>query len=49
MDKRKNKKMMTFCGRKTEEYQNSATTMTSVDGEGSFSPVKLKLKGESFE
>ena len=47
MDKRKNKKMMTFWGRKTEEYQNSATTMTSVDG--IVSPVKLKLKGESFE
>ena len=49
MDKRKNKKMMPFWGKKTEEYQNRATTMISVDGEGIVSPVKLKLKGESFE
>ena len=41
--------MMPFWGKKPEEYQNRATTMISVDGEGIVSPVKLKLKGESFE
>ena len=34
---------------KTEEKQNSATTMISVDGKGTVFPMKLKLQGESFE
>ena len=34
---------------KTEEKQNSATTMISVDGKGTVFSMKLKLQGESFE
>ena len=39
----------TFLRKKTEEKQNSATIMISVDGKGTVFPVKLKLQGESFE
>ena len=35
--------------KKTEEKQNSATIMISVDGKGTVFPVKLKLQGESFQ
>ena len=43
------RKIIPFWGKKTEEKQNSATIMTSVDGKGMALPVKLKLQGESFE
>ena len=39
----------TFLKKKAEEKQNSATTMISVDGNGTVFPMKLKLQGESFE
>ena len=35
--------------KKTEEKQNSADIMISVDGKKTVFPVKLKLQGESFE
>ena len=35
--------------KKTEEKQNSATTMISIDEKGTFISMKLKLQGESFE
>ena len=35
--------------KKTEEKQNSAITVISVDGKGTVFPVKLKLQWESFE
>ena len=34
---------------KKKQKQNSVTIMTSGDGKGTISSVKLKLKGESFE
>ena len=39
----------TFLRKKTEEKQNSATVMISVDGIETVFPVKLKLPGESCE
>ena len=33
-------------GKKTEEKQNSATIIISVDWKGTVFPVKLKLQGE---
>ena len=33
----------TFLGKKTEEKENSASIMISVDGKGTVFPVKLKL------
>ena len=39
----------TFLKKKTEERQNSATTMISVDEKRTVFPMKLKLQGESFE
>ena len=36
----------TFLRKKTEEKQNSANIMISVDGKGTVFPVKLKLQGE---
>ena len=39
------KKMIPFGGKKTDEKQNSATIMISVDGKGAVFPVKLKLQG----
>ena len=41
--------MIPFSGKKTEEKQNSATIMISVDSKETIFPVKLKLQGESFE
>ena len=35
-----------FLSKKTEEKQNNATIMISVDGIGTVFPVKLKLQGE---
>ena len=35
--------------KKVEEKQNSATIMISVDEQGTFFPLKLKLQGESIE
>ena len=35
--------------KKTEEKENSATMMISVDGIGTVFQVKLKLQGEFFE
>ena len=43
------KKMIPFYEKKTEEKQNSATIMISVDGKGTVFPVKLKLQGESLQ
>ena len=37
--------MIPFGGKKTDEKQNSATIMISVDGKGAVFPVKLKLQG----
>ena len=37
------------CGKKTEEKQNSATIMISVDQKGKVFQIKLKLKRVSFE
>ena len=42
----KRKKDDTFLRKKTEEQQNRATIMISVDGKGTVFPVKLKLQGE---
>ena len=39
------KKMIPFGGKKTDEKQNSATIMISVDGKGAVFPVNLKLQG----
>ena len=36
----------TFLRKKTEEKQNRATIMISVDGKWTDFPVKLKLQGE---
>ena len=44
----KQKKMTPFWGKNTEEEQNSATTIISVDGKGT-SPMKSKLQGQSFQ
>ena len=41
--------MIPFWGKKTEQKQNSATIMISVDGNGLVFPMKLKLQGELFE
>ena len=38
----------TFLKKKAEEQQNSATTMISVERQGTIFPMKLKLHGESF-
>ena len=38
--------MIPSWGKKTEEQQNRATIMISVDGKGTVFPVKLKLQGE---
>ena len=38
--------MIPFWGKKTEEKQNRATIMISVDGKGTIFAVKLKLQGE---
>ena len=35
-----------FLSKKTEEKQNKATIMISVDGIGTVFPIKLKLQGE---
>ena len=43
------KKDGTFLRKKTDEKQNTATAMTSVDGKGTAFPMKLKLQGESFK
>ena len=43
------KKIDTSLGKKTEQKQNSATIMISVDGKGIVFSVKLKLQGEMFE
>ena len=48
MSKRK-KDDDTFLRKKTEEKQNRADIMISVDGKGVVFPVKLKLQGESLE
>ena len=48
MGKRK-KEDNTFLRKKTEEKQNSATTMISFNGRGTVLSVKLKLQGKSFE
>ena len=37
--------MIPFGGKKTDEKQNSATIMISVDGKGAVFPVNLKLQG----
>ena len=42
----KKKKMIPFWGKKTEEKQNSAVIMISVDWKGTVFPVKLKLQGK---
>ena len=36
----------TFLTKKTEEKENRATIMISVDGKGTAFPVKLELQGE---
>ena len=46
---KRKKEMTPFYGKKTEEKQNSADIMISVDGKRTVFPVKLKLQGESFE
>ena len=38
-----------LCKKKTDEKQNSATMMISVDVKRTIFPMKLKLQGESFE
>ena len=35
--------------KKADEKQNSATTMTSVNGKWGVFPVKLKLQGKLFK
>ena len=39
----------TFLREKTEEKQNGATIMMSVDEKGTVFPMKLEVEGESFE
>ena len=46
---KRKKEMTPFYGKKTEEKQNSADIMISVDGKRTVFPVKLKLQEESFE
>ena len=41
--------MIPFWGKKTEEKQNSAIIMTSVDDKGTVFPTKLKLQGKLYE
>ena len=41
--------MIPFGQKKTEEKENRATIMISVDGKGTAFPVKLELQGEQFE
>ena len=48
MDKNK-KEDDNFMRKKTEEKENSATMMISVDGFGTVFQVKLKLQGELFD
>ena len=38
--------MIPFSGKKSEEKQNRATIMISVDDKGTVFPLKLKLQGE---
>ena len=45
----KKKENDNFLKKKAEEKQNSATTITSVDGKEIVFPMQLKLQGESFE
>ena len=47
--KKKRKWYLSTWKKKTEEKQNSATMMISVDEKGAVFLVKLKLQGESFE
>ena len=47
--KKKRKWYLSNWKKKTEEKQNSATMMISVDEKGTAFLVKLKLQGESFE
>ena len=42
------KAIIPFWGKKTEEKQNRATIMTSIEGQGTIFPVELKLQGESL-
>ena len=39
----------TFLRKKTEEKQNGATAIASVNGKGEVVPMKLKLQEELFE
>ena len=48
MDKNK-KEDDNFMRKKTEEKENTATMMISVDGIGTVFQVKLKLQGELFD
>ena len=48
MDKNK-KEDDNFMRKKTEEKENTATMMISVDGIGTVFQVKLKLRGELFD
>ena len=43
--KKKKKKITPFRAKKTEEKQNSATIMISVNRKGAVFPIKLKLQG----
>ena len=43
------KKNDTFLKKKSDEQQNSATTMIYIDGKGTIFSTKLKLHGESLE
>ena len=43
------RKWYLFEKKKTEEKQNSATIIISVDGKVTVFPMKLKLQRESFE
>ena len=45
----KEKKNDTFLKKKSDEQQNSATTMIYIDGKGTIFSTKLKLHGESLE
>ena len=47
MDKKK--EYDTFLSKKTEEKENSATMMISVDGIGKIFQVKLKSQGKLFD
>ena len=49
MGKRKKEDDAFLKKKKTEEKQNSANTMISIDEKGTFISMKLKLQGESFE